>query len=189
MKQLKISIMLLLVFTVLTGLAYPLFITGIGIALFPHKSGGSLIVINGTVKGSELIGQYFTRPEYFHGRPSAVNYDSALSGGSNLGPANKKLIGSVKVRAASVRAESGIDDKSIIPSDLIFASGSGLDPHISVDAAVLQCERIAAVRKIDRAVLLSLVGKYSERYLPFYGKSFVNVLKLNIALDGMEVRK
>lgn len=189
MKQLKISIMLLLIFTVLTGLAYPLLITGMGVVLFPHKSGGSLIVTNGTVKGSELIGQYFARPEYFHGRPSAVNYDSALSGGSNLGPANKKLIESVKLRAASVRSEYGLNDTSIIPSDLIFASGSGLDPHISVDSAVLQCERIAAVRKIDKALLLSLVGKYSERQLPFYGKSFVNVLKLNMELDGMEVRK
>ncbi len=180
---------MLLIFTIITGLAYPLLITGIGIAAFPHKSGGSLIIRNGTVKGSELIGQDFTRPEYFHGRPSAVNYDSALSGGSNLGPVNKKLIESVKVRAATVRSENRLDDKSVIPSDMIFASGSGLDPHISVDAAILQCERIAAVRKIDKAVLLSIAGKYSERQLPFYGKSFVNVLKLNMALDGMEVRK
>jgi len=188
MKQMKISILMLLIFTVLTGLAYPLLITGIGIAAFPHKSGGSLIIRNGTVKGSELIGQDFKRPEYFHGRPSAVNYDSALSGGSNLGPANKKLIESVKVRASSVRSESGIDNKSIIPSDMIFASGSGLDPHISVDAAILQCERIAEARKIDKSVLLSKVEKYSERQLPFYGKSFVNVLKLNMLLDVMEVR-
>lgn len=189
MKQMKISILMLLIFTVVTGLAYPLLITGIGIALFPHKSRGSLIVIKSTVKGSELIGQHFTKPEYFHGRPSAVNYDSALSGGSNLGPANRKLVESVKERAASIRSESGIDNNSIIPSDMIFASGSGLDPHISVDAAVLQCERIATARRIDKSVILLMVEKYSERQLPFYGKSYVNVLKLNMALDCMEVRK
>lgn len=184
MKHLKISLLMLLVFTLLCGVVYPLAVTGIGAAVFPWKSGGSLIVEKGSVKGSALIGQNFTRPEYFHGRPSAVNYDSALSGASNLGPTNKKLIDSVRGRAVALRGENGLDDKSPLPDDLLFASGSGLDPHISVESAKLQSARIAAARKIESAAVNSLIDKYTERQLPFYGRTYVNVMKLNMALDA-----
>lgn len=189
MKQLKTSVLMILVFTVLCGLAYPLVITGIGAVAFPLHSGGSLIVENGSLKGSALIGQSFTGPGYFHGRPSAVNYDSSLSGASNLGPTNQKLIDAVKERAAAARKENGLDDEVPVPDDLIFASGSGLDPHISVDSAKLQAGRIAAARKIEVSEVTALIDKHIERQLPFYGKSFVNVLKLNITLDAAAVKK
>ncbi len=180
---------MLFVFTLLCGVVYPLLITGIGAAAFPVKSGGSLIVESGSVKGSDLIGQNFTRPEYFHGRPSAVNYDSSLSGASNLGPTNRKLIDSVIGRAAAVRKENGLDDKSPVPDDLLFASGSGLDPHISVASARLQSARIAAARKIESGSVNALIDKYMERQLPFYGREYVNIMKLNLALDAATVKK
>jgi len=189
MKQLKRSVLMLLVFTVLCGLAYPLVITGIGAVAFPLQSGGSLIVENGLLKGSALIGQSFTGPGYFHGRPSAVNYDPSLPGASNLGPTNKKLIDAVKERFAAARKENGLDDKAPVPDDLLFASGSGLDPHISVESAKFQAGRISAARKIEVSEVTALIDKYIERQLPFYGKSFVNVLKLNIALDAAAVKK
>jgi len=189
MKHLKISLLMLLVFTMLCGVVYPLLITGIGAAAFPVKSGGSLIVENGSVKGSALIGQNFTRPEYFHGRPSAVNYDSSLSGASNLGPTNKKLIDTVMGRASALRKENGLDDKFTVPDDLLFASGSGLDPHISVDSAKLQSARIAAARKIESGAVNALIDKYIERQLPFYGRTYVNVMKLNMALDAAAARR
>lgn len=189
MKQLRISVLILLLFTLFCGVVYPFFVTGIGMALFPEKAGGSLIVKNGTVKGSSLIGQAFTKPEYFHGRPSAVNYDSTLSGGSNLGPTNRKLIESVKERAASIRKEYGINEDELIPSDLLFASGSGLDPHISVESAKLQAGRVASSRKIEISRVYDLIESYKERQLAFYGRSYVNIVRINMALDDGEVKR
>ena len=189
MKQLKRSVLMLLVFTVLCGLVYPLVITGIGAAAFPVQSGGSLIVENGSLKGSALIGQSFSGPGYFHGRPSAVNYDPSLSGASNLGPTNKQLIDAVKERSAAARKDNDLAEKVPVPDDLLFASGSGLDPHISVESAKLQAGRIAAARKIEVSAVTVLIDKNIERQLPFYGKSFVNVLKLNITLDAAAVKK
>ena len=182
MKQLKISILMLLVFTLLTGVIYPVVITGIGRVLFKAKADGSLLVKDGIVQGSALIGQKFEKPEFFQGRPSAVNYDAGGSGGSNLGPTNKKLIDGIKSRAGLVRKDFNMSEKTAIPSDFIFASGSGLDPHISIESAKIQAERIASVRKIDKSVINGIINSNAERQLYFYGNSFVNVLKLNMAL-------
>lgn len=189
MKQLKISVLMLLLFTVITGLLYPLAVTGIGMALFRGKAGGSLVYKNGTVIGSALIGQQFAKPEYFHGRPSAVNYDSSLSGGSNLGPTNKMLANRIKEHTAVIRIENGLNEKDPVPDDLLFASGSGLDPHISVESARLQAARIAAERKMDITSVEKIIDSCMERQLPFYGRQYVNVLKLNMALDAAGVER
>ena len=182
MKQLKTSILILLIFTLLTGVIYPLAVTGIGRVLFKAKIDGSLIVKDGTLKGSSLIGQKFEKPEFFQGRPSAVNYDAGGSGGSNLGPTNSKQINGIKARADQVRKDFNLSDKKLLPPDFVFTSGSGLDPHISIESAKIQAERIASARKIDKSVLYDIINSNSERQLYFYGNSFVNVLKLNIAL-------
>lgn len=189
MKQLKISLLILLIFTVLCGIVYPFLMTAIGILLFPGKSGGSLITGKDSVKGSFLIGQSFKKPGYFHGRPSAVGYNSSISGGSNYGPVNKKFIDEVKERALAIRREDGIDEKQNIPSDLLFASGSGLDPHISVESALLQSGRVAVERNMSIPDVVALIESHKERQLPFYGRSFVNVVKLNRALDAGGVIK
>lgn len=189
MKQLKISILMILIFTLLTGVAYPLLVNGIGRVLFKTKTDGSLIIKDGIVKGSLLIGQKFGKPEFFQGRPSAVDYNAVGSGGSNFGPTNKKLIDGVKTRAEQIRKDFNISDKTALPSDFIFASGSGLDPHISIESAMLQADRIAAARKTDNFQIENLIKANSERQLYFYGSRFVNVLKLNSVLaDGGELK-
>jgi len=182
MKQLKISIIMLMVFTVITGLVYPVLITGIGKVLFTEKVNGSLILKNGSIIGSTLIGQKFEKPEFFQGRPSAVNYDAGGSGGSNFGPANKKFTDQVKTRAEQVRADFNVPSKTQLPSEFIFSSGSGLDPHISTGAAMLQAEKIALVRKVDKSLIENIIKSNAEKQMYFYGSSFVNVLKLNLAL-------
>ncbi len=182
MKQLKISILMLIVFTMLTGVIYPALITGAGRIFFNTKIDGSLIIKKGTVKGSTLIGQKFEKPEFFHGRPSAVNYDSAGSGGSNLGPTNKKLIDGVKARVDQIRKDFIISGKNTLPSDFIFMSGSGLDPHISIESAMLQVERIASARKIDKSIITDIINLNHEKQFFFYGSSYVNVLKMNLAI-------
>lgn len=189
MKQLKISIYALLVFTVLCGLIYPLIIYGAGFLFFRGKAGGSLVYKDGLIQGSVLIGQEFTRPEYFHGRPSAAGYDASLSGGSNLGRTNSKLAELVIQRAEDLRRENNLPADYNIPEDLLFASGSGLDPHISVDSAMLQAGRIAAARKVEISYVQNIIELYSERQLPFYGRRYVNVLVLNRVLDGEGVTK
>jgi len=189
MKQLRISILMLLVFTLLTGIIYPVVITGIGRVLFKTKTDGSLLLKNGIVQGSALIGQKFEKREFFLGRPSAVNYDAGGSGGSNLGPANKKLIDGIKSRADHVRKNFNVMEKTAIPSDFLFASGSGLDPHISVEAAMIQAGRIAEIRKVDRKQIEDLIDEKSERQLYFYGNRFVNVLILNKTLADKGILK
>ena len=173
---------MLLIYTVLTGALYPVLVTGIGYVFFRDKINGSLVTIKGSVKGSELIGQKFERPEYFHGRPSAVNYDAGGSSGSNLGASNAKLVIDVKNRVARIRKDFNIPDSSHYPSDFIFASGSGLDPHISIESARLQAERVASIRKIDKSIIDDIIDSNTERQLYIYGNYFVNVLKLNLAL-------
>lgn len=187
MKQLKISVRMLLVFTIICGVFYPLIITGAGHIFFKESTAGSLLIKDGVIRGSVLIGQYFTRSEYFHGRPSAVSYDSSLSGGSNLGHTSGKLADQVAKRDEALRKINNLPADFQIPEDLLFASGSGLDPHISVDSAMLQAGRIAAARKVEKSYIENIIVLYSERQFPFYGKRFVNVLKLNAALDGIEV--
>jgi K+-transporting ATPase ATPase C chain len=184
--QFRISLIILALFTLLTGLAYPLAITGISQLVFSYQANGSLIKRDGEVIGSTLIGQSFTDPAYFWGRPSATQpfpYNGAASAGSNLGPANPALIEAVQSRIRALRAADP-GNNSPVPIDLVTASASGLDPHISIAAALYQIPRVARERRVNEADLISLVNKYTEgRQLGFLGEPRVNVLKLNLALD------
>ncbi len=186
LKQIKISLIATVLFTVLTGLAYPLVVTGVGQVLFPGKANGSLIKENGKVVGSELIGQPFSDPKYFWGRLSATTpypYNAGSSGGSNLGPLNPALLDAVKKRIADLKAVDSTNTQTI-PVDLVTASGSGLDPHISIAAAHYQLARVARVRGMSMAEVQSLVDKNTEgRQFGFLGEPRVNVLELNLALD------
>lgn len=190
MKQFKISLIMLLAMTIILGIAYPMMMTGIARIIFPEKSGGSLIKLNNSITGSRLIGQSFTGPKYFHGRPSANNYEAVSSGGSNYGQTNKKFIDQVKERAEHVRKENMVAPGTIIPADMVLASGSGLDPHISLDSAMLQVKRIAKVRKINESIIINLVkSKAEKQYFGIAGNSFVNVLELNMALESTDIKK
>jgi len=186
MNQIKITILATIVLTILFGLAYPLVFTGLAQVLFPHQANGSLVTVNGKVAGSELIGQSFTKPEYFHGRPSAAGnngYDAANSGGSNLGPTNQKLVDRVKADVQKFRAENP-DYTGPIPADLLTSSGSGLDPHISPASAEAQVARVAKARGVTPDRIAELVAKHTEgRQWGIFGEPRVNVLLLNIDLD------
>ena len=186
MNQIKTTILATIVLTILFGLAYPLVFTGLAQVLFPHQANGSLVTVNGKVAGSELIGQSFTKPEYFHGRPSAAGnngYDAANSGGSNLGPTNQKLVDRVKADVQKFRAENP-DYTGPIPADLLTSSGSGLDPHISPASAEAQVARIAKARGVTPDRIAELVAKHTDgRQWGIFGEPRVNVLLLNIDLD------
>ena len=186
--QIRPALTMLLLLTLLTGLVYPLAVTGLAQLLFPNQANGSLIVRDGKVIGSRLIGQYFDRPEYFWSRPSATApfpYNAAASAGSNLGPTNPALIEAVKARVAALRAADPGND-SPIPVDLVTASGSGLDPHISPAAALYQAKRVARARSLDEAVVRNLIADHTEeRQLRLLGERRVNVLQLNLALDAL----
>ncbi|RUL69683.1 potassium-transporting ATPase subunit KdpC [Dyella choica] len=180
---------MLLVMTLITGIAYPLVATGVAQVLFPHQANGSLIERNGKPIGSELIGQTFDDPRYFWGRPSATTpqpYNGTGSNGSNLGPANTALRDAVQQRIDSLRkADPG--NAAPVPADLVTASGSGLDPEISPAAAQYQVARVARVRHLDIALVQQLVAKYTQgRQLGLLGEPRVNVLQLNLALDGVQ---
>lgn len=177
------------VFAVLTGLAYPLFMTGFAQVAFKNKANGSIVKQNGNAAGSTLIGQSFTGPNYFHGRPSAAGtngYDATASGASNLGPTNPKLTNLISQRAMQVRQENGLPADAKVPADLVEASASGLDPDISPASALLQVKRVAKARNLPEAVVLELVKSHVQgRQLSVLGEPRVNVLELNLALDRM----
>ncbi|SLM47063.1 potassium translocating ATPase, subunit C [Nitrospira japonica] len=180
------ALTLLFIMTVLTGLVYPAAVTGLAQLAFPGQANGSLIVRHGRVIGSELIGQPFHKPEYFWSRPSATlpfPYNAAASSGSNLGPTNPVLIETVKTRVDALRAADPGNDAPI-PVDLVTASGSGLDPHISPAAARYQVRRVARVRGLGEETVNALVSRYTEeRQFGLLGERRVNVLKLNMAID------
>jgi len=173
-------------FTILLGVMYPLIVTGISQVAFPHRANGSLITQGGTVVGSELIGQNFTKPEYFQPRPSAAGndgYDATASGGSNFGPTNKKLIDRVQASVDKFHKENP-SFQGPIPADLLTASASGLDPHISPASAEAQAERVAKARGIPLDQVRSLIAQHTEaRDFGLLGEPRVNVLLLNLDLD------
>lgn len=183
-KELKRSVLFTLVTIVLFGGVYHLTIWGIGRVAFPSQAEGSLIRrADGTVVGSRLIAQKFTRPEYFHSRPSAVDYNAASTGGSNLGPTNPDHLKAVKERLDAVVAEEGVPANQV-PSEMVTAGGGGLDPHIPPDAAEIQTARVARARNVDADRVRELVRAHTEApALEFLGRSRVNVLELNLALD------
>jgi len=188
-KLLRQSIVLLLLMTVITGVLYPLAATGLAQLIFPQQASGSLIVRNGKPVGSVLIGQSFTDPKYFWGRPSATApnaYNAGASSGSNLGPTNPALTEAVKQRIAALRAADP-GNQALVPVDLVTASGSGLDPEISPAAAQYQLARVARVRGLDPARVQALVNACTRgRQFGLLGEPRVNVLQLNLALDAAQ---
>ena len=182
------TLLLFILFSVFTGLAYPFLITGLCQLIFPYKADGSLIVMSGKIVGSNLIGQTFTSPKYFNGRPSAIEkpYDASNSGGSNFGPSNAKFLEEVGKRIGKVRQENGLNPGAPVPADLVLASASGLDPDISLDAAMIQVPRVAKARNLPEAQVREIVDKLAETpFLGLAGQKRVNVVQLNLALDAL----
>jgi len=181
------SLMSLLLFTLLTGIIYPLVVTGIAQAVFPHQANGSVIMKNGKAVGSKLLGQQFDDPKYFWGRLSATTpypYNGGSSTGSNLGPNNPDLMKAVQARIEALRSADPANTAKI-PVDLVTASGSGLDPHMSLTAAEYQLHRVAKARGLDDAKVRDIVAKNTQgRWLGLIGEPVVNVLGVNLALDG-----
>jgi len=186
MKELLRSILIFVVMSLLTGLAYPFIITGISNIAMPQKAQGSLIISKDKVIGSALIGQHFSNARYFHGRPSALEkpYDASNSGGSNFGPSNKKFLDDVSKRVQQVRNENGLEPTVPIPADMVLASASGLDPHISIETALLQTARISHARGLPETEIRKTIADVAEKQY-FGGPEIVNVLKLNRAMDEL----
>lgn len=197
LKQVRPALVLVIALTLLTGLAYPLAMTGLAAVLFPHQAGGSLVEVNGKVVGSSLIAQGFTSERYFHPRPSATlgpdpkdptksvpaPYNAANSSGSNLGPTSKSLIDRIKGDVDKLKAEN---PGQPVPQDLVTTSGSGLDPDISPEAALFQVPRIAKARSLSDSKVRDLVtSRTEERSMGLFGEPRVNVLELNLALDAL----
>ena len=188
LKQLRIAILMFLIFTVITGIVYPAVVTVIAQVCFPRQANGSIIERDGKPVGSELIGQAFTKPEYFWSRPSATSpfpYNSGSSSGSNLGPTNEDLTKAVAERIEKLKAADPTNEKPI-PVDLVTTSASGLDPHISPAAAQYQVARVARERKLEEKQVEKLVADSTDgRWLGVLGEPTVNVLRLNMALDQL----
>lgn len=201
MKLIRSALVLTLFFVLLAGLAFPMLVTGGAQALFPHQANGSLVVANGNVVGSEIIGQSFAKPEFFHPRPSAAGsgYDASNSSGTNLGPTSDKLINGiaddpatkdadesyagVKQLAEAYRTENGLAADTVLPADAVTRSASGLDPHISVRNAELQAGRVAKARNLDVEKVRSLIRTHTDgAFLGIFGEPAVNVLALNRSL-------
>ena len=188
LHHVRTAVLMTVVLTVLLGIVYPLIMTGIAQVVLPSQANGSLVKdSSGNIVGSELLAQSFTQPQYFHPRPSAAGtgYDATNSGGSNLGPTNQKLIDSVQSNADAYRQDNGLAADAQVPVDAVTASASGLDPDISPANALLQVHRVAAARGLSDDQVRNLVNQYTEgRTLFVLGEPRVNVLKLNLALDG-----
>ena len=186
MREFTRAILIFVTMTVLLGLAYPFAITGVSQLLFPLKANGSIIVLDSRVVGSSLIGQNFSHPKYFHGRPSALEkaYDAGNSGGSNFGPSNAKFLEEVGKRIEKVRKENTLNPGALVPADFVLASASGLDPHISPAAALYQVPRVARARSLSEDQVRALVTQFTEgRQFGILGEPRINVLKLNPALE------
>jgi|ERR1700683_2680720 len=193
MRALMISIKMTIVLTVLLGVIYPLAMTGLAMAIFPHQAKGSLVTRDDKVVGSELIGQTFAAPNYFHSRPSAAGdkgYDASNSSGSNLGPTNKTLVSTVQQRVKDIVEANPGTSADQVPIDLVTTSGSGLDPEISPAAADFQVARVAKARGIGEEEVRLIVSQNTRgRYLGLLGEPGVNVLMLNLALDRLSPPK
>ena len=194
-KYIRPAVVLTLLLTILTGLIYPGVVTALAQLIFPYQANGSLHYVNGKLVGSDLIGQYWTSARYFHGRPSAtVNlngtpspYEADNSSASNLGPTSATLIKSVQQRVAELKKENPNAPPGPVPVDLVTTSGSGLDPDITVAAALYQVPRIAAARGLSQSVVQQLVMDHVHgRFLFIFGEPYINVLELNLALDGLK---
>jgi K+-transporting ATPase ATPase C chain len=185
-RQIRSALLLLVTLTMITGVVYPLVITAIGQLIFPHQANGSIVMRNGRPVGSTLIGQEFSDPKYFWGRLSATSptgYNPLPSSGSNLGPLNPALREQVEKRVKGLQI-ADLENKSLIPVDLVTASASGLDPHISVAGALYQVPRVARVRGVSQEQIIALVKEYTTgRLAGVFGEPVVNVLQLNLALD------
>jgi K+-transporting ATPase ATPase C chain len=187
MREIKKAVLLFVVLSLLTGVFYPMLVTVLAHVIFPRQAGGSLVYkADGLCIGSSLIGQSFSDPRYFWSRPSATAdfpYNPLASGGSNLGPTNKDLINRIKVYVATYQS---MNNHGALPADLVMASGSGLDPHISIESAIIQIPRIARERHVSEIKIHQLVQNYTEnRQFGFLGNKRVNVLKLNLALGNL----
>ena len=187
MKIIRTSFVSLAALTILFGVIYPMFMWVIGQIFFRSEANGSLVYKEGKVIGSELIGQNFSNAGYFHPRPSSAGdhgYDAANSSGSNLGPTSKKLIDAIVLRATAYRAENGLDPSTPLPADAVTSSGSGLDPHISVENAILQANRVAQARKLPKDDIIKIIKENTEApEFGLFGEPRVNVLLLNLNLD------
>lgn len=188
-RQTRIAVLMIIVLTILTGIVYPFSIYGLAQLMFPFQANGSLIQDGGgKTIGSTLIGQNFSDPKYFHPRPSAageIGYDATSSGGSNLGPTNKRLIDAVQERAEAYRRENSLEADTLVPVDAVTSSGSGLDPDITPANAYLQARRVARVRGLSESDVRSIVDRHTQgRLFWILGEPRVNVLELNLALDN-----